>query len=126
MTNKSNSKEKIMTIEAELPIPLGELAVYLLKRGRDGSRLLDILYNKPEIGNIKVKKIIKEIICKKKFKIQIKELNFDYNDSDNLSHGVSYFKVKLKGTENELKKVAGEDKICFFDWENHKESIDSA
>ena len=126
LKSKINLKEKIITIEAELPVPLGELVIYILKRNEDGSRLLELLYNKPEIVNIKVKKIIKEIICKKKWNIKLKDLKFDYNDSDNFSHGASYFNMKLKGTEIELKKIAGEDKICFFDWKENKESIDSA
>lgn len=115
MSDKSNPKEKI-TIEAELPIPLGELAIYILRRGEDSSRLLDILFNKPETVNIKVKKIIREIICKKKLNIEIKELKFEYNDSDNFSHGASYFAVKLKGIKRELKRIAGENRICFYDW----------
>ena len=126
MSKKSNSKEKIITIEAELPIPLGELAIYVIKRKEDDSKLLDLLYNKPEIVNIKVKKIIKEIICKKKWNIKLKDLKFDYNDSDNFSHGASYFNVNLKGSEKELKKIAGENRICFFDWNENQKTINSA
>ncbi len=123
--NKSGSKEKAITIEAELPIPLGELAIYVLKKGDDENCLLDLLYNKPEVVNIQVRKIIKEIICKKKLEIKLKELKFDYNDSDRFSHGASYFKAKLRGTEKSLKKIAGEDRIFFFNWQEYEQSINS-
>ena len=125
LKSKINLKEKIITIEAELPIPLGELAIYVIKRKEDDSKLLDLLYNKPEIVNIKVKKIMKEIICKKKWNIKLKDLKFDYNDSDNFSHGASYFNVNLKGTEKGLKKIAGENRICFFDWNENKQTENS-
>jgi hypothetical protein len=122
MSDKTNSKEKIITIEAELPIPLCNLSVYFLKKGEkdSDSRLLYLLYNKPEIVNIKVKKIVKEIIGKKKLNIMLKDLRFNYNDSDNFSHGASYFKVILKGTEKELKRIAGKNRVCFFDWKEKK------
>ena len=113
------NKSKEITIDASLIIPLGELAIYILKRGEKDSCLLDLLFNKPEVVNIKIKKIINEIILKKKADIKLKELKFDYNDSDKFSIGASYFYVKLKGTEKELKKIAGEDKTFFFDWEKN-------
>lgn len=116
MSNKPDSKEKIITIEAELPISLDELTLYALKHKEDKSRLFDLLYNKPETVNIKIKKIIKEIICNKKLNIKIKKLKFDYNDSEDFVMGISYFNVKLEGTAGELQKIAGENKICGFEW----------
>jgi len=116
MFKKSNSKEKTITIKAVYPISLEELSVHVLKQGEDKSLVFNLLNNKPEVVNIKIKKVIKEIICRKKLNIKIKRILFFYNDSDNYSHGASYFKIKLRGTERELKKIAGEDKICFYDW----------
>ena len=69
---------------------------------------------------------MKEVVCRKKLNIKVKELKFDYNDSEDLVMGVAYFKVKLNGTEKELKKLAGDyNKICVFDWEEYKQSLNS-
>ena len=38
------------------------------------------------------------------------------NDSQNITHGVAYFKVTLEGTEHALRKVTGSDKLFEFDW----------
>lgn len=119
MTDKL--KDRKITIEAELVIPLGELAIYILKKGEEESLLLKLLYNKPEIVNIKIKKIAKEVLRDNKSNVRLKELRFDYNDSDRFSHGASYFKTMLRGTEKELRKIAGENKIFEFDWDEKEE-----
>lgn len=111
------AKEKRITINAVLAMPLGELAIYVLKKGENDSVLLDLVYNKTKKVNTKIKKITEEVLSEKKSNVKIEKLNFDYNDSDRISHGASYFNVKLRGTEKELRKVAGEDTIFEFDWE---------
>ncbi|MFA6922900.1 MAG: hypothetical protein WC223_01480 [Bacteroidales bacterium] len=124
MSKKSNSKEKTITIEVEFPISLDELVIYVLNPKEDESHLFDLLNNNPEIADIKMKKIMKEVIRNKKLNIKVKKIKFDYYDLKSFLMGVAYFKVKLQGTKKELKKIAGEyDKVCTFDWEEYKQGI---
>ena len=126
MKTKKLEKEKAITIEAELAIPLGELAIYLLVRGQDEAKVNTVLYQTEEKANKEIKKIAKEVLIKKKSEVKLTYLKFDYNDSDNISHGVAYFKVKIEGTEKALRKIAGEDKVFEYDWEEHeKDKINS-
>jgi hypothetical protein len=125
-SNKINLIENIITINAELPIPLGELAVYILSPGEDESCLLEILYNNTEVINKEIRKILREILNKRKSEIKMKELVFEYNDSDKFNHGVAHFKARLRGTKKELRKVAGVNKLFFFDWKEYNQNINSA
>jgi len=125
MSKKPKTKERIITINAELSLPLGELAIYTLKKGENESDLLNLLFNKPEVVNTIVRKIINEILKKKKTEVKLKELKFDYNDSDNFSHGASYFKITLRGTKKGLRKISGENKLFFFDWDEYEQNTNS-
>ncbi|MFZ2205493.1 MAG: hypothetical protein WAV23_02800 [Minisyncoccia bacterium] len=122
MKTKNKEKEKTITIEAELAIPLGELAIYLLVRGQDEAEVNTVLYQTEEKANKEIRKIAKEVLIKKKSEVKLKYLKFDYNDSDKISHGVAYFKVKIEGTEKALRKIAGEDRIFEYDWEEHNKT----
>ena len=66
--NKINAKEKIFTIEAVYIISLDELVLYVIKKGENDSLLFDMLNKKPDVVNIKMKKIIKEVLSKNKSK----------------------------------------------------------
>lgn len=120
MQNKNTEKEKTIIITAELVIPLGELAIYLLVKGEDPELVKTILYQAQEKANKEIKKIAKSVLVDRKSEVKLNHLKFDYNDSDNISHGAAYFKVKLQGTEKELRKIAGEDKVFEYDWEDHE------
>ena len=124
--NKINAKEKIFTIEAVYIISLDELVLYVIKKGEDDSLLFDMLNKKLDVVNIKMKKIIKEVLRKNKSEVMFKELKFDYNDSESFLMGIAYFKATLKGTKRELKKIAGTDKLFFYEWEENNEIPDSA
>jgi len=126
MSKKSNSKEKKVIIKTIFSIPLDELAMYIFKRKEKDSQLFDLLDNNPEVVNIKIKKIIKEVLHKKKAVVKLKEVKFDYNDTEDFIMGIAYFNVKLKGTEKELRKVTKENKLFYFDWERNIETIYSA
>lgn len=119
MQNKKPEQEKTIGIEAELVIPLGELAIYLLVKGQDETEVNKILYETEEKANKEIKKIAKSVLVERRSEAEITHLKFEYNDSDNISHGVAYFKVKLQGTEKELRKIAGEDKVFEYDWKEH-------
>src|SRR5438046_4402158 len=120
--NKQNSREKKITIEAELPVALEELALYVLPKKEDPSKVLDLLNTNPSIANHEMKKIARAILRKKKAEVRLKNIEHDYNDSHNMLHGVAYFKVELEGTEKALKRIAGEEKLFFFDWQTHDQT----
>ena len=122
MKNKNTEKEKTIIIEAELVIPLGELAIYLLVKGQDETEVNKVLYETEEKANKEIKKIAQSVLVERKSEAEIKRLKFEYNDSDNISHGAAYFKVKLQGIEKALRKIAGEDKVFEYDWEEHEQT----
>lgn len=122
MTNNNYLKNKKITIEAELPIPLEELAIYVLDKGQDESLVTGLIDKNPNKVNSIMEKEVREFLEEKKLNITLKELKHQYNDSFNLTHGVAYFSAKLKGTEEELKEIAGDDKEFIFDW-NEKPTL---
>src|SRR5580693_5637032 len=113
---KNIIQEKII-IAAELAVPLGELATYAPLKREGTSTITELLDKKPYIVNCIIERIVRGTIRKKKLEVKIKKIQFDYCDSDNISHGVAYFKANLKGTVQCLKRIAGENKLLFFDWE---------
>ena len=113
-------KKRKITINASLAIPLGELAIYILKRGEDNSILLELLHNKPRPVNVKMTEIVRKMLSDEKPNVKLKELYFVYNDSDNFSHGASYFDVKLRGTESDLRAITGDDKFFSLNWEDNR------
>jgi hypothetical protein len=112
----NNLKEKKIIILASLIIPLGELAIYVQKQKKIDTVLLDLLHNNPEIVTIKVKRIVKKVMLEKKSTAILKELKSEYYDSDRIIFGAAYFDATLLGTEKELKKIAGKNKVFSYDW----------
>jgi len=112
-----NPKEKKISIEAQLPVPLGELATYALPKKANEEEIVPLLDAKPHVANYVMGKIARSILRKKKAKVKLLNLEHAYNDSQKLIHGVAYFKVTLEGTEKALRRVAGEDKLFEFDWQ---------
>jgi hypothetical protein len=112
-------KRKI-TINATLAIPLGELAIYVLKRGEDNSKLLDLLHSKPKQVNVRMAEVVRKMLTDEESNIRLKELYFAYYDSDDFSHGASYFDAKLRGRERDLRAITGDDKFFSFNWEENK------
>jgi len=110
-------KENKITIDSMYIIPLEELVMQVLVSEEEISMLLDYLYKSPKIVERVIRKAVKRILRFQKSKIRLSRLNFSYNDSNNITHGASYFKVILKGEEKELREIAGKDKSFFFDWE---------
>lgn len=114
----SGIKKSEMEIEAELPIPLGELFIYIKRKGEKEENVTDILDNEPERAIVAITKIVYSIIKKRKVNVKVLELEHAYNDSYNVTHGVAYFSIKLSGSKADLKKIAGEDKEIVYDWED--------
>jgi len=119
----SGVKKSEIEIDAELPIPLGELFIYIKRKGENEEDTVSILDEEPERAIVEIKKIVNSIIRKKNLKIKVLEIEHSYNDSDNITHGVAYFSIKLKGTEIDLKKITGENKEIVYDWDG---SLDGA
>ncbi len=122
MTNNNDLKNKKITIKAELPIPLGELAIYVLDKGQDESLVTELIDNNPAKVNSIMGKEVREFFEEKKLKIILIDLKHDYNDSYNMTHGVAYFSAVLKGTEKELREIAGDDKEFIYDWNEKRPS----
>lgn len=114
----SGVKQSEIEIEGELPIPLGELFIYIKRKGDKEEDIVSILDKEPVRVIAEVKKIVNEIIKKKKLHITILDLEHAYNDSDNIDTGVAYFGIKLSGLKADLKKIAGEGKTIEYDWES--------
>ena len=110
-------KENKIIIDSMYIIPLEDLIMQVLVKEEEISILLDYLYKSPKIVERIIKKAVKRILHYQNTDVKIRGLSFAYNDSNNITHGASYFKVVLKGEEQELKKIAGKDKSFFFDWE---------
>lgn len=124
MSKKTN--ERKICIESMYIIPLEDLVMQVLVSEEEISLLLDYLYKSPKIVERVIHKAVKRILRFQKTDVRLKGLNFAYNDSNNITHGTSYFKVKLKGDEKQLREIAGKDKSFFFDWEDHKPIINTA
>ena len=65
-----------------------------------------------------VKRTIEDEIKGAKAKVKIGKIKYVEADSGNISHGTAYWDVTLKGTEEELQKVTGDDKLLYWDWTN--------
>lgn len=112
--NQKNGK--IIEITAEIPISLEELSFVVLQDDSKGSEIIEILDKNPERAE-KVLLEFSELDVVDEADVEINGLKFSFYDSDNLSHGVAYFKIKLEGTEEELRKIAGNNnEPYFYDW----------
>lgn len=112
----SGVKSVEMEIEAEFPVPLGEIFIYIKRKGEKEEDIVSILEEEPERGNAEMKKIANSIIRKKNLKIKVLDVVHSYNDSSNITHGVAYFTIKLLGAKKDLRKIAGENKEIEYDW----------
>ncbi len=119
-----NIKENRITIDSMYIIPLEDLVMQVLVREEEIALLLDYLNKSPKIVERIIRKAVKRILHFQKTDVRLKGLNFAYNDSNNITHGASYFNVTLKGEEKRLKEIAGKDKSFFFDWEVHEKYKD--
>ena len=116
-----NINENKITIDSMYIIPLEDLVMQVLVSEEEISMLLDYLSKSPKIVENIIRKIVKKILHYQETDVRLRGLKFAYNDSNNITHGVSYFSVTLKGEEKELRKVAGENKSFFFEWEEKEQ-----
>ena len=107
---------KGITKATELGIPLEELAIEMLPKKKSKTEIVDLIYNETARVEEAVTIMAQQAIIDEKLKITVKSVKFKENDSDNISHGASYFNVVLEGAESELKKIAGADKLFYCEW----------
>jgi hypothetical protein len=107
----------VIEISTELGIPLQELAMELIPPKKEQEEIIDLLDNHPKNAEASVKKMASDFIIEAKADVSIKSIAFTEMDSDNLNHGAAYFSVILKGTKEELEKIAGNNLLFFYDWE---------
>lgn len=109
------TEPKIM-IETDLLIPLEELPMIALAQDVEIPSVIKTLIRNPEKINAMVKSAMEEELSEENSAVKIKKLKFSYRDSSNITHGIAYFKVRLEGTEKELRTVAGKNNLFLFDW----------
>jgi len=114
-----NQKNKII-IYATLPVPLKDVFDWMEEDGKNESDTMLLMKNDSEKISEKVKTVFNEYFSDEKINAELKEINFWYSDSDNPSHAVAFFKIKLEGTEKTLHKIAGENKLFIYDWSEKK------
>ncbi|MBI4930183.1 MAG: hypothetical protein HY841_05435 [Bacteroidetes bacterium] len=110
-----NPNNKIL-IEAVFIISLEELAFVVFPHKENPSRIISVLRHQPKRAETEARREVKHLL--KKFpEVKLKNLEFDYIDSGNLTHGCAYFKAKISGTEHDLREVTEKEKIFVYDWE---------
>lgn len=107
---------KIITINSTYSIPLDELIMQVLVSEQELSMLFDYLNNNPIIVENIIKNAVNRILRFQKANVRLRELKFAYNDTNNIADGISYFNCILKGEEQDLRKIAGENKTFNFKW----------
>ena len=112
----SASLGKSIKKETELGIPLEELAIEMIPKNKPKENIVELIYNKPHLVEETVEILAQQAIIDENLRIKIKSVKFRENDSDRILHGVSYYTVILEGTKNEIKKIAGEDKLFYCEW----------
>lgn len=106
-----------MEIETEVAIPLEELAMDVVSKKEPKEKIVELLDNEPEKVIPVFTKMLVSNLKDEKAKVEIKNVEFSEMDSANLNHGAAYFRVTLHGSKKELEKIAGEDMLFNYDWE---------
>ncbi len=112
-----SKKDKPLEITTELGMPLEEISMEYFSKEEDYFRIVEMLDNEPKKVEKSVLKMAGDFIKNEKAKVSIKSLSFKEMDSANLNHGAAYFTVVLKGEEKELKKIASDDLLFYYEWE---------
>lgn len=121
------NKEGRIEITALRPIPLSDIAGYHPVKGilniDDIAKGINL---KPAIVELQLKSGVIDFIREKKIDVEVKDVKFSSIDKDTkvfdlrskkVIQGVVYFKFKLIGTEEALRKICGDGKRFLYDWE---------
>ncbi len=106
---KAIENPKPFTLEAELSVALEELAMYIIKEEEQITDITKILEKETGRADKEIRDVMGEVIRAKQWEVKLKSVQFDYCDSDNLTHGVAYFKVKLQGEKQVLERIAKDE-----------------
>lgn len=90
----------------------------LIPPKKDQQEIISLLDHHPKKAEIAVKKMTSNHLQEAEVDVTITKVEFKEMDSDNLNHGAAYFEVTLKGSKAELEKIAGDDLLFIYDWEN--------
>ncbi|MDP3146046.1 MAG: hypothetical protein Q8T03_13305 [Bacteroidota bacterium] len=112
----SVSKDKSITLKTELGLSLEELAMEFVKEGDPKEEIINIIDNKTKLVEKEVTKMAEAAIEEEGLTINVKSVKFSQMDSNKIATGAVYFEVVLEGNKNELKKIAGEDKLFYCEW----------
>ena len=105
-----NSKNKI-TIEGTREIQVNNLKNWFKKQGVNETDLWKVLKNYLETISKRLRFALTALFGKD---VDIKKAWIEYVDSPTIE--TAYIKAILKGTEEELRNVAGVDKYFKYDW----------
>lgn len=125
---EATEADETTTITGEFSISTLELLTKWLgfKKADVEDDYYDILSDDMSIDKIKAKlQNDKDFKVVNNKDIKIGEVEFAETDSNNLSHSSAYYSVELTGKVSELKKVAGDDKDIFYDWDS-SESVNES
>lgn len=103
-----------MRIKPTFSVSLEEFN-FLIERGESVQEA--IRANKSEAEKW-VKKLVEAEIKKTQAKVKVENVYFLSNDdeADEESDGLSYYDLRISGSENELRKVASKDNDLYYDW----------
>jgi len=110
---KQLKEQNLLSIETQFEIPIEVLAAVLFTKPME-YRIIDKIYNQPAEIEQEVKRRAIDLVVGKE--ITVREVKFVETDSDDISQGISYFKVILEGKRSELEIIAGKDKEFDYDW----------
>jgi putative acetyltransferase len=101
-------------INTEFSMPAQELA---MDTGIKDVEFFDWFNGKEESSKVRTAvKSVMDGVLKSAPEVKIKAFKFNEADSGNVSHAGLYWTVTLYGPEDQLKKVAGEDKAFVYEW----------
>jgi hypothetical protein len=113
--------EKSIVIKPTFSVSLEEFD-FLIERGESVQEA--IRANKREAEQW-VQKLVEAQIKKAQAKAKVESVYFLSNDDEEEVEenegGFSYYDLRLSGSENELRKVAGKDKDLYYDWKDKED-----
>ena len=109
-------KSSQATITTELGMSLEELAIELIPKKQPKEDILHLIDNKRSEVESRVTKMVEDAVKEEGVSVDIVSVKFNHTDSTRISTGAAYFKAVLKGAKKELKQIAGEDKLFYYEW----------
>lgn len=118
--NKSEGTKQIVT---EINIPLEALATVMVPEDEPEERILTIIRSGNGHAEEQIQDLCQGEIPDSYSTVKVKEVAFIRTDSDEVSEGMAFYAVTLKGSDSELREVAGEDEIFRYDWSKEERGL---